>query len=170
MNVKTRVSMTEAEIQNLLDGWIQARRKVWDALFGLATANVPAPWQEFLERSVGSYEQMVESLLKVQAAGVSTALRAFGPLNTWGEGMQRLAETMVDTQRNIGEAWFAATAEMSSQMTPLSPLVDASGAAKAAAALSSRGASTGVANEAPTPSVKEAPAPSKASHRPRAAA
>jgi len=113
---------------------------------------------------------MVESLLKVQAAGVSTALRAFGPLNTWGEGMQRLAETMVDTQRTIGEAWFAATAEMSSQMTPLSPLVDASGAAKAAAALSSRGASTGVANEAPTPSVKEAPAPSKASHRPRAAA
>jgi hypothetical protein len=162
MNVKTKDSMTEAEIQNLLDGWIQARRKVLDALFGLATANVPAPWQEFLERSVGSYEQIVESVLKVQAAGVSAALRAFGPLNAWGEGMQRLAETMVDTQRKIGEAWSAAPEETSSSMTSLSPLVEGSGAAQAASARSSRSASTGA--------TKEAPPPSKAGQQPTAAA
>jgi hypothetical protein len=170
MNVKTKDSMTEAEIQNLLDGWIQARRKVWDALFGLATANAPAPWQEFLERSVGSYDQIVESVLKVQAAGVSTALRAFGPLNAWGEGMQRLAETMVDTQRKSAQAWSEATAEMTSPMTRLSPLADASGAAKAAAEPSSRGAGTGAAKEAATPADKEAPAPSKAGQRATAAA
>src|SRR5271165_2030922 len=102
MNATTNGSMNEAEIQVLLDGWIQARRKVWDALFGLATANAPAPWLEFLERT-GSYEQMVESLLQAQAAGVSTALRAFGAINamqtTWGEGIQRLAATAADAQR-----------------------------------------------------------------------
>ena len=177
MNAKTKGSMTEVEIQYLLDGWIQARRKVWDALFGLATANAPAPLHEFLERSAGSYEQIVESLLKVQAAGVNTALRAFGPINamqqlmtTWGEGMQHLAETVVDAQRKSGEAWSAATAEMSSPMTPPSPLLDASGAAQAAVASSSRHASTGVAKEAPAPAAKETPAPSKAAQRPAAAA
>jgi hypothetical protein len=162
MNPKTKDSITEAEIQNLLDGWIQARRKVWDAWFGLATAKVPAPWHEFLEQSVTSYEQMLESLLKAQAAGVSTALRAFGPLNTWAEGIQRLAETMVDTQRKIGEAWSAAPEETSSSMTSLSPLVEGSGAAQAASARSSRSASTGA--------TKEAPPPSKAGQQPTAAA
>ena len=108
MNATTNGSMNEAEIQVLLDGWIQARRKVWDALFGLATANAPAPWHEFLERT--TYGQLVESLLRTQAAGVSTALRAFGAINemqqlvtTWGEGIQRLAATAAEAQRKSGE-------------------------------------------------------------------
>ena len=162
MNPKPKDSITEAEIQDLLDDWIQARRKVWDALFGLATAKVPAPWHEFLERSVTSYEQMLGSMLKVQAAGVGTALRAFGPLNAWAEGMQRLAETMVDTQRKLGEAWSAPLEEMSSSMASLSPLVEGSGAAQVAPARSSRGANTGA--------TKESPPPSKAGQQPTAAA
>lgn len=162
MNLKRKDSMTEAEIQDLLDGWIQARRKVWDALFGSATATMPAPWHEFLEQSVTSYEQMLESVLKVQAASVGTALRAFGPLNAWAEGMQRLTETMVDAQRKVGEAWSAVPDEVSSSTMPLSPLVDGTGpAVPASSARSSRGTNT---------SGKEAPPPSKASQQPTATA
>ena len=117
MNATTNGSMDEAEIQVLLDGWIQARRKVWDALFELATANAPAPWLEFLERT-DSYGQMVDSLLQAQAAGVSTALRCFGAINamqqhvtTSGEGIQRLAATAADAQRKSGEEGARAAAK-----------------------------------------------------------
>jgi len=162
MKVMTKCSMTEAEIDSLLHGWIQARRKVWDALFGLSTANVPAPWREVVAWSVGSYKQVMESLLKAQAADMSAALRALGQWNAWGEGMQRFAQSMMDTQGKNGEAWSAAI--VGPQITPAAP-VDASKAAKETAALSSRGASTGVAKGAPPPA-KETSAPSKADQRP----
>ena len=100
MNAKTKAfldegSMNDAEIQNLLDDWIRARRNVWDAFFGLANANAPSPWKEIGERSTGLYEQMVESVLEAQAAALGTALRAFGPANS----MRHAAET----QRKSGE-------------------------------------------------------------------
>ena len=88
-------SMNDAEIQNLLDPWIRARRSVWDAFFGLVNANAPSPWKEIGERSTGLYEQVVESVLEAQAAALGTALRAFGPANS----MRNVAET----QRKSGE-------------------------------------------------------------------
>jgi hypothetical protein len=122
--LETKGSMNDAEIQNLLDSWIRARRSVWDALFGLINANAPAPWKEIVERSTELYAQMVESVLEAQAAGLSTALRAFGPANgmtqlvaEWGEGMRRIAETAVETQRKSGEVWSKALAEPSSTST-----------------------------------------------------
>jgi hypothetical protein len=120
----TRGSMTETEIQNLLDDWTHGRRKVWDAFFGLVTANTPPPWKEFMEWSVGLYAQTLESVLVVQAAGVGTALRAFGPLNdlqqrvtAGGKGMSGLGETVVHTERKTGEAGSPASAQKSSAVT-----------------------------------------------------
>jgi hypothetical protein len=110
--LETKSSMTDAEIQNLLEYWIRARRSVWDVLFGLIKANAPAPWKETVERSTELYEQMVESMLEAQAAGLSTFLRIFGPASSmtqlvaeWGEGMRRTAETAVETQRKSGKFW-----------------------------------------------------------------
>jgi len=119
--LETKGSMNDAEIQNLLDSWIRARRSVWDALFGLINANAPAPWKEIVERSTQLYTQMVESVLEAQTAGLSTVLRAFGPANSmtqlvaeWSEGMRRIAETAVETQRKSGEVWSKAQAEPTS--------------------------------------------------------
>jgi Phasin protein len=119
--LETKGSMNDAEIQNLLDSWIRARRSVWDALFGLINANAPAPCKEIVDRSTQLYAQMVESVLEAQTAGLSTALRAFGPVNgmtqlvaEWGEGMRRIAETAVETQRKSGEVWSKAQAELTS--------------------------------------------------------
>jgi hypothetical protein len=124
LEAKKLGSMTEAEIQNLLAVWTDGRRKVWDALFSLVTANTPPPWKEFMERSVGLYEQTLESLLTLQAAGVATVLRAFGPLNNlqqlvtaWDAGMSGLGETVVHTERRTGEAVHPASAERSSAVT-----------------------------------------------------
>ena len=86
--------MTDAEMKNLLAYWIRALRNVRDAWFGLIKANAPAPWKEIMERLTELYEQMVQSVLEVQATSLSTALRAFGPANSmthlvveWDEGM-----------------------------------------------------------------------------------
>jgi hypothetical protein len=104
MNAKMKASLDEAEIKNLLDDWIRARRSVWEALFGLVNANTPAPWKEIVERSTVLYEQMVESVLEAQAATLATALQAFGPANNirqlvaaWDEGIR--PTTAAETQR-----------------------------------------------------------------------
>jgi hypothetical protein len=104
MNAKMKASLDEAEVKNLLDDWIRARRSVWQALFGLVNANTPAPWKEIVERSTVLYEQMVESVLEAQAATLTTALRALGPANSmlvaaWDEGMRPATETAAETQR-----------------------------------------------------------------------
>ena len=97
MKVTTKDAMTQTEISSLLDqgeidsvidGWIQARRKVWDALFGLTTANIPAPWHEFVTWSAGSYKQVVESLLMAQAAGLSYGLQLPGSQIDLGRGYE----------------------------------------------------------------------------------
>jgi hypothetical protein len=118
MNPVTKCSMSEAEIQNLLDVWTQAGSKVWNAVYGMAAAHAPDPWRDFLERSAEPCQQIVESLLKVQAAGVGTALRALDPVNgmqqfvaAWGEGFRRFAETAVDAQSKSGVASSQAIAE-----------------------------------------------------------
>src|ERR1700690_755266 len=110
--LETKGSTNDAEIQRLLDDWIRARGRVWDAFFGLVNANAPAPWQEIVKRSTGLYEQMVESVLQAQAGVLTTALRAFGPANSmkqlvaaWGEGMRRVTATAAETQRKSGEVW-----------------------------------------------------------------
>jgi hypothetical protein len=115
MNAKTKAlldegSMNDAEIQNLLDQWIRARRNVWEAFFGLVNANAPTPWKEIGERSTGLCEQMVESVLEAQAAALGAGLRALGPANSmrqlvvaWGEGMRRFSETAAETHRTSGE-------------------------------------------------------------------
>ena len=112
MNAKMKASLDEAEIKNLLDDWIRARRSVWEAFFGLVNANAPAPWKEIVERSTVLYEQMVESVLEAQAATLTTALRAFGPANSmsqlvtaWDEGMRPTTETAAETQRKSEEVW-----------------------------------------------------------------
>src|ERR1700687_2743193 len=122
--LETKGSTNDAEIQSLLDDWIRARRRVWDALFGLVNANAPAPWKEVVERSTGLYEQMVESVLQAQAGALTTALRAFGPANSmnqlvaaWGEGMRRITETAAQTQRKSGEVWSNALAKQSLTIT-----------------------------------------------------
>src|ERR1017187_7930985 len=122
--LETKGSTNDAEIQSLLDDWIRARRRVWDAFFGLVNANAPAPWKEIVERSTGLYEQMVESVLQAQAGVLTTALRAFGPANSvkqlaaaWGEGMHRITETAAETQRKSGEVWSNAMAEQSLTIT-----------------------------------------------------
>jgi hypothetical protein len=110
MNAKMKASLDEAEIKNLLDDWIRARRSVWGAFFGLVNANAPAPWKEIVERSTVLYEQMVESVLETQAATLTAALRAFGPANSmsqpvaaWDEGMRAATETAAETQRKSEE-------------------------------------------------------------------
>jgi hypothetical protein len=122
--LETKGSTNDAEIQSLLDDWIRARRRVWDAFFGLVNANAPAPWKEIVERSTGLYEQTVESVLQAQAGVLTTALRAFGPANSmkqlvaaWGEGMRRITETAAETQRKSGEVWSNAMAEQSLTIT-----------------------------------------------------
>ena len=122
--LETKGSTNDAEIQSLLDDWIRARRRVWDAFFGLVNANAPAPWKEIVERSTGLYEQMVESVLQAQAGVLTTALRAFGPANSvkqlaaaWGEGMHRITETAAETQRKSGEVWSNAMAEQNLTIT-----------------------------------------------------
>ena len=122
--LETKGSTNDAEIQSLLDDWIRARRRVWDAFFGLVNANAPAPWQEIVKRSTGLYEQMVESVLQAQAGALTTAMRAFGPANSmkqlvsaWGEGMRRITETAAETQRKSGEVWSNAMAEQSLTIT-----------------------------------------------------
>jgi hypothetical protein len=110
MNAKIKASLGEAEIKNLLDDWIRARRSVWDAFFGLVNANTPAPWREIVERSTVLYEQMMESVLEAQAATLTATLRAFGPANSmsqlvaaWDEGMRPTTETAAETQRKSEE-------------------------------------------------------------------
>ncbi len=110
MNAKMKASLDEAEIKDLLDDWIRVRRSVWDAFFGLFNANTPAPWKEIVERSTELYEQMVDSVLEVQAATLTTGLRAFGPANSmsqlvaaWDEGMRPTTETAAETQRKSEE-------------------------------------------------------------------
>jgi hypothetical protein len=122
--LETKGSTNDAEIQSLLDDWIRARRRVWDAFFGLVNANAPAPWQEIVKRSTGLYEQMVESVLQAQAGALTTALRAFGPadsmkqlVSAWGEGMRRITETAAETQRKSGEVWSNALAKQSFTIT-----------------------------------------------------
>ena len=122
--LETKGSTNDAEIQRLLDDWIRARGRVWDAFFGLVNANAPAPWQEIVKRSTGMYEQMVESVLQAQAGALTTALRAFGPANSmkqlvaaWGEGMRRITETAAQTQRKSGEVWSNAMAEQNLTIT-----------------------------------------------------
>ena len=122
--LETKGSTNDAEIQSLLDDWIRARRRVWDAFFGLVNANAPAPWKEIVERETGLYEQMVESVLQAQAGVLTTALRAFGPANSmkqlvaaWGEGMRRVTETAAETQRKSAEVWSNALAKQSLTIT-----------------------------------------------------
>ena len=122
--LENKGSTNDAEIQSLLDDWIRARLRVWDAFFGLVNANVPAPWKEIVERSTGLYEQMLESVLQAQAEALTTGLRAFGPANSmkqlvaaWGEGMRRITETTAETQRKSGEVWSNALAEQSLTIT-----------------------------------------------------
>lgn len=110
MNAKTEASLDEAEIKNLLDGWIRARRRVWEAFFGVFNANTPAPWKEIVERSTVLCEQMVDSMLEAQAATLTTTLRAFGPPNSmsqlvaaWDEGLRPTTETIAETQPKSGE-------------------------------------------------------------------
>jgi len=106
--LETKDSANDAEIQSLLDDWIRARRRIWDAFFGLVNANTPAPWKEIVEHSTGLYEQMVESVLQAQAGVLTTALRAFGPANSmkqlvaaWGEGMRCRPAPRIQRQREV---------------------------------------------------------------------
>jgi len=106
--LETKGLTNDAEIQSLLDDWIRARRRIWDAFFGLVNANAPAPWKEIVECSTGLYEQMVESVLQAQAGVLTTALRTFGPANSmkqlvaaWGEGMRCRPAPRIQRQREV---------------------------------------------------------------------
>src|ERR1039458_5461280 len=122
--LETKGWTNDAGIRGVLEDWIGAWRRVWDAFFGLVNANAPAPWQEIVKRSTGLYEQMVESVLQAQAGALTTAMRAFGPANSmkqlvsaWGEGMRRITETAAETQRKSGEVWSNALAKQSFTIT-----------------------------------------------------
>jgi len=116
--------MSEAEIQNLLDAWVLVRSKVWNASYGVMAASAPAGWKQFLELSARPYEQMVEGVLRVQAAGVSTALHALEQVTAmqqqlvapWGEAMRRFVDA-AEVQRPTAEAQSAALAEQGAQAT-----------------------------------------------------
>jgi len=118
MNSARQDSMSEAEIQNLLDAWVLVRSKVWNASYGVMAASAPAGWKQFLELSARPYEQMVEGVLRVQAAGVSTALHALEQVTAmqqqlvapWGEAMRRFVDA-AEVQRPTAEAQSAALAE-----------------------------------------------------------
>jgi hypothetical protein len=124
MNSARQDSMSEAEIQNLLDDWVLVRSKVWNASFGVMAANAPAGWKQFLELSARPYEQMVEAVLRVQAAGVGTALHALEQVTAmqqlvapWGEAMRRFVDAATEVQRPTVEAQSAALAEQGAQAT-----------------------------------------------------
>ena len=124
MNSARQDSVSEAEIQSLLDAWVLVRSKVWNASYGVMTANAPPGWKQFLELSARPYEQMVEAVLKVQAAGVSTALHALEQVTAmqqlvtpWGVAMRRFVDAAAEVQRPTAEAQSAALAEQGAQAT-----------------------------------------------------
>jgi hypothetical protein len=124
MNSARQDSMSEAEIQTLLDAWVLVRSKVWNASYGVMAANAPAGWKQFLELSARPYEQMVEAVLKVQAAGVSTALHTLEQVTAmqqlvapWGEAMRGFVDAAAQIQRPTAEAQSAALAEQDAQAT-----------------------------------------------------
>lgn len=124
MNSARQDSMSEAEIQNLLDAWVLVRSKVWNASYGVMTANAPAGWKQLLELSARPYEQMVEAVLQVQAAGVGTALHALEQVTAmqqlvapWGEAMRGFVDPAAEVQRPTTEAQSAALAEQGAQAT-----------------------------------------------------
>src|SRR5260370_39921738 len=117
MNSARQDSMSEAEIQNLLDAWVLVRSKVWNASYGVMAASAPAGWKQFLELSGRPYEKMVEGVLRVQAAGVSTALHALEQVTAlqqlvapWGEGMRRFVDAAAEGQRPTAAPQSAAPA------------------------------------------------------------
>jgi broad specificity phosphatase PhoE len=119
--LETKRSIADAEIKSLFEHWIQARRNVWDAFFGLANANTPEPWKQIVERSTGFYEQILNSVLEAQASALAASLKAFGSTNdlkqlvgAWADGMRRSAETAVQTARKSAEVAAKATVEQSS--------------------------------------------------------
>jgi hypothetical protein len=116
--------VSEAEIQNLLGAWVLVRSKVWNASYGVITANAPPGWKQFLELSARPYEQMVEAVLEVQAAGVSTALHALEQVTAmqqlvapWGQARRRFVDAAAEVQRPTAEAQSAALAEQGAQAT-----------------------------------------------------
>lgn len=124
MNSARQDSVSEAEIQNLLGAWVLARSKVWNASYGVITANAPPGWKQFLELSARPYEQMVEAVLEVQAAGVNTALHALEQVTAmqqlvapWGEARHRFVDAAAEVQRPTAEAQSAALAEQGAQAT-----------------------------------------------------
>ena len=124
MNSARQDSMSEAEIQNLLDAWVLVRSKVWNASYGVMAASAPAGWKQFLELSARPYEQMVEGVLRVQAAGVSTALHALEQVTAmqqlvapWGQARRRFVDAAAEVQRPTAEAQSAALAEQGAQAT-----------------------------------------------------
>jgi hypothetical protein len=124
MNSARQDSVSEAEIQNLLGAWVLVRSKVWNASYGVITANAPPGWKQFLELSARPYEQMVEAVLEVQAAGVSTALHALEQVTAmqqlvapWGQARRRFVDAAAEVQRPTAEAQSAALAEQGAQAT-----------------------------------------------------
>jgi len=53
MNSARQDSVSEAEIQNLLGAWVLVRSKVWNASYGVITANAPPGW-ETVSRAVST--------------------------------------------------------------------------------------------------------------------
>jgi hypothetical protein len=124
MNSARQDSVSEGEIQNLLGAWVLVRSKVWNASYGVITASAPPGWKQFLELSARPYEQMVEAVLEVQAAGVSTALHALEQVTAlqqlvapWGEARRRFVDAAAEVQRPTAEAQSAALAEQGAQAT-----------------------------------------------------
>jgi hypothetical protein len=120
MNSARQDSVSEAEIQNLLGAWVLVRSKVWNASYGVMTASAPPGWKLLLELSARPYEQIVEAVLEVQAAGVSTALHALEQVTAmqqlaapWGEAVDAAAEV----QHPTAEAQSAALPEQGTQAT-----------------------------------------------------
>jgi hypothetical protein len=124
MNSARQDSVSEAEIQNLLGAWVLVRSKVWNASYGLITANAPPGWKQYLELSARPYEQMVEAVLEVQAAGVSTALHTLEQVTAmqqlvapWGEARRRFVDAAAEVQGPTAEAHSAALPEQGAQAT-----------------------------------------------------
>lgn len=69
----------------------EARRNVWDRLFGLVNASTPDPWKRMMECTTAQYGQMVASILEGQAAAIAGR-----------EGVPRTVGTAAEVQPKTG--------------------------------------------------------------------
>jgi len=122
MSALTEREIHDADTRYLLDQWVHSRKEIWNGLYDLAAACTPQPWRNLLDQSADRFDQMVESVLKVQAVGVDIALRPVQWIPFfafWSEGARSFLKTAANAQHIPGPAAPETAAEQESSAVNL---------------------------------------------------